>query len=66
MTWRPGDPPLEYQAATVLGQVLRELNGNGDELPAHYPYGLMYESTAANMVAFTINGVAFHAAITTA
>jgi hypothetical protein len=55
---------LEYQAASVLGGVLRELNGNGDELPAHYPYGLVYTDHVANVVAFTINGVAFHAAIT--
>ena len=65
-TQRPGDPPIEYQAASALAAVLRQLPDYADPDTAQWPYGVGYHDVVANMVVFTVHGVVFHAAITSA
>jgi hypothetical protein len=63
-TQRPGDPPIEYQAASASAATLRALPD--PEHPGAWPYDVAYRDHVANMVVFTVRGVEFHAAITSA
>ena len=56
-------PPVEYQAANVLAQILRLLPDYADPDPSTPPFGLVYRDRVANTVVFTVNGMAFHAVV---
>lgn len=62
MTTKP--PPVEYQGANALATVLRVLSLDDVEAGAGLPFGVAYLGHTANVVAFTVHGVAFHAVIT--
>jgi hypothetical protein len=49
-----------------LAAVLRQLPDYADPDTAQWPYGVGYHDVVANMVVFTVHGVVFHAAITSA
>ena len=64
MERRPGDPPVDYQGAAALAAVLRALPD--PDHPGAWPYDVAYSDHVANVVVFTVRGVVFHAAVTTA
>lgn len=55
-------PPPEYQAADALGTVLRHLPDAEEQAKAGL-LPVVYTDHVANTVAFTINGVEFHAVV---
>lgn len=55
---------MDYQGAAALAAVLRALPD--PDHPGAWPYDVAYSDHVANVVVFTVRGVVFHAAVTTA